>query len=337
MGVRAPHGWKSRQYPLVRDFADTVRPRRLVSAAADADVDRVLTLLREEGPLTGAELVQRTRQEPMPLWRMCKLVPEIIGEHVGQRYLRLDRAVEGYARLSPSIRREFLTYTVVGVEGDQDAVNARTQALTAEAQRVSRVKSHTAREHMASIMAEVGLDRRAGDDVTFIIAGDVTYGMAHEVPRPESSTGQLVVGSDLDVIVVATDDFPQDLLTRLDQAVYRRKHYLLKHPGHREEIDYIVKRLAKVREQVAFDSFEHGVAAKILHEGQLLCGSFAVFEEVKRLVTEAGVPERIAELQAAAIEDRLLAERHLLESDDDHRTGQHFNLFYTREEGDEIY
>ena len=305
--------------------------------STEADAARVLELLREAGPLTGAELVERTRLEPLPLWRLCKLAPEIIGEHVGQRYLRLDRAVEGYARLSPSIRREFLTYTVVGAQGDEAAVRTRAEALTAEAARISRVKSHTAREHMASIMAEVGLDRRAGDDVTFIIAGDVTYGMAHEVPRPESSTGQLVVGSDLDVIVVATDDFPQDLLQRLDEAIYRRKHYLLKHPGHREEIDYIVKRLDTVREQVAFDSFEHGVAAKILHEGQLLCGSFTVFEEVKRLVEAAGVPARIAELEAAAVDDRAAAERHLLETAADHRSGQYFNLFYTREEGDEIY
>lgn len=303
----------------------------------DVGPDTVLDLLRAAGPLTGAELVERARMEPLPLWRLCKLTPEIIGEHVGRRYLRLDRAVEGYARLSPSIRREFLTYTVLGERGQEEAVSARAQALTAEAAQISRVKSHTARENMASIMAEVGLHRREADDVTFIIAGDVTYGMAHSVPRPESSTGQLVLGSDLDVIVVATDDFPEDLLRQLDQAIYRRKHYLLVHPGHREEIDYIIKRLAKVREQVAFDSFEHGVAAKILDEGQLLCGSFAVFEEVKRLVAQAGVPQRIAELEAAAVHDRERAEQHLLETAADQRMGEYFNLFYTREEGDEIY
>lgn len=303
----------------------------------EAGVDRVLSLLGDKGPLTGAELVEQARMEPLPLWRLCKSTPEILGEHVGQRYLRLDRAVEGYARLSPSIRREFLTYTVLGVRGQEDAVCARAEALTAEAEQISRTKSHTARESMASIMAEVGLHRREADDVTFIIAGDVTYGMAHSVPRPESSTGQLVVGSDLDVIVVTTDDFPEDLLKQLDQAIYRRKHYLLVHPGHREEIDYIIKRLSKVREQVAFDSFEHGVAAKILHEGQLLCGSFTVFEEVKRLVAEAGVPQRIAELEAVAVADRELAAQHLLETAADQRVGEFFNLFYTREEGDEIY
>ncbi len=38
----------------------------------------------------------------------------------GRRYMRLDSAVEGYARLSPSIRREFLTYTLVGLAGQEE-------------------------------------------------------------------------------------------------------------------------------------------------------------------------------------------------------------------------
>ena len=42
-------------------------------------------------------------------------------------------------------------------------------------------------------------------------------------------------------------------------------------------------------------------------------------------------------MEAQAIEDRRTAEAHLLNSTDDNRTGEHFNLFYTREEGDEIY
>ena len=42
-------------------------------------------------------------------------------------------------------------------------------------------------------------------------------------------------------------------------------------------------------------------------------------------------------MEKAAIEDRAAAEAHLLESPVDARTGEHFNLFYTREEGDEIY
>ena len=79
------------------------------------------------------------------------------------------------------------------------------------------------------------------------------------------------------------------------------------------------------------------VASKILHEGQMLCGSPDVFETVKKLVEASGVPEKLSAMEAQAAEDRRAAEAHLLDSPADTRTGEHFNLFYTREEGDEIY
>jgi hypothetical protein len=297
----------------------------------------IIELLEHDGPQTGAELLERTRLEPLPLWRLCRGCAEIHFEMIGRRFLRLDRAVDGYARLSPSIRREFLTYTVLGLASQQSAVMARAQQLKVETERISRFKSNVARESMASIISELGMQEALTSKVTFIIAGDVTYGMSHAVPRPEPSTGSMVRGSDLDIIVVATDDFSGEALRELDDAVHRRKHFLLVHPDHREEIDYVIKRLDKVREQLRFDTFEHMVASKILYEGQMLCGSAEVFETVKALVREHGVPEKLAALEARAAEDRCAAEAHLLDSSADTRTGEHFNLFYTREERDEIY
>ena len=297
----------------------------------------IIELLEGAGPRTGAELLEQTRMEPLPLWRLCRGCTDIHFELIGRRFLRLDRAVEGYARLSPSVRREFLTYTVLGLASQQSAVTARAKQLKAEIEQISRIKSNLARESMASIVSELRMPEALTANVVFIIAGDITYGMSHAVPRPETSTGTMVRGSDLDIIVVATDGFPEEALKELDEAIYRKKHYLLVHPDHREEIDYVVKRLAKVREQLRFDTFEHMVASKILHEGQMLCGGAKVFDAIKGLVGEYGVPEKLSVMEAQAEEDRRVAEAHLLDSSADTRTGEHFNLFYTREEGDEIY
>ena len=102
--------------------------------------DGVIQVLKEDGPRTGAELLERTRMEPLPLWRLCRGRAEIHFQPIGRRFLRLDRAVEGYARLSPSIRREFLTYTVIGTNQQREAIATRCQALQAEAMRVSQHK-----------------------------------------------------------------------------------------------------------------------------------------------------------------------------------------------------
>jgi hypothetical protein len=301
-------------------------------------VSEIVELLGREGPLTGAELIDQTQQDALPLWRACRSSPEIGYELVGRRYLRLDRTIDGWARLSPSIRREFLTYTVFGGPGQDAVVSERARKLTRDADRISRAKSYLARDVMASILQELGLGYPLDAKVTFIIAGDVTYGMAHAVPRPEPSTGQLVRGSDLDVIAVAEDDFPAEALAQLDAAIHRKKHYLLVSPSHHEEIDYVVKHVALVREQLMFDTFEHCVASKILHEGEMLCGSREVFDLTKMLVEQSGVPAKLAGLERQAAQARAAAEDYLLHCDDSGSpSARYFNHFYSRDEHDEIY
>jgi len=293
--------------------------------------------LERDGPLTGAELVARTEQEALPLWRACRTSDKIGYELVGRRYLRFDRTLDSWARLSPSIGREFLTYTVFGGSGQEVALRKRADKLARDSERISRVKSYLARETMASVLAETEPGAALAGKVTFIIAGDVTYRMAHAVPRQEPSTGLMVRGSDLDVIVVASDDMPEHALRELDSAIYRRKHYLLVNPAHREEIDYVVKRVAKVREQLRLDTFEHCVASKILHEGEMLCGSREVFDLVKTLVWESGVAGWIAELTRQAASERATAEQYLISDGGDAPADRYVNLFYTREEHAEIY
>ena len=75
-------------------------------------------LVAERGPLTGAELQSALGSDMFRLWKVCMTDPALELRRVGRRYVRLDRTIEGFARLSPSILREFMTYTVVGACGD---------------------------------------------------------------------------------------------------------------------------------------------------------------------------------------------------------------------------
>ena len=297
----------------------------------------IVNIINETGPLTGWQLLEKSGLEALPLWQICRQTPEIRAECAGRRYLRLDRNVEGFARLSPSIRREFLTYTVLGLENQGPSIEARVQKLSEEVQQISRAKFDLARESMRSVAQSLPVWESIQEQVCFIIAGDVTYGMAHAVPRPEVSTGKMVRGSDLDIIVIAEDDVAKDTLRDLDQAIFRKKHYLLVHPNYHEEIDYLVKDIAKVGQQLAFDSFQHMIASKIIHEGELLYGSVAVFRKIKALVEEMMVPDKIAAMEKQAAEDRKQAEISLLEADTAQVNTPFLNLFYTHKEGDEIY
>jgi hypothetical protein len=295
----------------------------------------IADILVQTGPLTGAELVAASGStEILPLWRACH-APGLQLRRTGRRYMRLDSAVEGYARLSPSIRREFLTYTCVGLASQTDLLAARAAELEHQTAAISNEKLTLARASICMALADLPAEPLLLQNAAFMIAGDITYQMAHRVPRPEKSSGRMVRGSDLDVIVVVADTLPESAIQTLDDAIYRQKHYLLTHPDHQEEIDYVLKPLEKVRQQLAFDRFEHMVACKILCECQLLYGSPFLFGEVMKLVDASGVRQKLDAQQAAAETARAEAERILL---DPAACGpNHLHLFYTREESDEIY
>ena len=297
----------------------------------------ILSLFKEDGPQTGWQLLERTHMEALPLWQLCRQTPTIRFELVGKRFLRLDREVDGYARLSPSIRREFLTYTVLGMKIQSALIHARVQMLGQEIQRISRTKFNLARETMISVVQSLPQGETIKKQVCFLIAGDITYDMAHDVPRPELSTGRMVRGSDMDIIAVADDVTPPEVLRALDDAIFKKKHFLLVHPDYQEEIDYLVKTLSKVRAQLAFDTFEQRIASKILNEGQLLYGSASVFQTIKKMVKESGLSEKISLLEQQALKNRQEAEIALLHADPKRHDSAFYNLFYTREEGDEIY
>jgi hypothetical protein len=297
----------------------------------------IVDILKEKGPQTGGQLMERTGLDPLPLWLICRRTPDIRFECIGKRFVRLDRNVEGYARLSPSIRREFLTYTMLGLDEQSMEITEKAQQLREEIRTISRTKLDLAREAMDSTVQSLSSWESAQEQICFLIAGDITYDMAHTVPRPEISTGKMVRGSDLDIIVIAEDNVPEETLKALDDAIFRKKHYLLVHPNYQEEIDYLVKNMAKVREQLAFDTFQHMIASKIMYESELLYGSASVFNKVKGLVEEFGVPEKLAILEQRAMENRKEAEISLLQSHVNQVDEVSLNLFYTREEGDEIY
>jgi hypothetical protein len=294
-------------------------------------------LLTTHGPCTGAELLALAKTEVFPLWQACRMQSDIVMRHAGRRYLRLDKRVEGYARLSPSIRREFLTYTVVGTNPQMEAITTRCLALEQEALRVSQYKRELMREVIQRIIEYNPHRERLQAHLCCMIAGDVTYGMAHTVERPEPSTGRLVRGSDLDLIVISDEHLTPEELTSLDETLYREKWNMLVLPQIREEIDYIIKDVAKVMDQLHFDSFRHMIACKILHESEFLYGNAELFEHIKHLVDESGVPEKLARMEERAIQERETTERQLVTHpvEEQQETWQH--LFYTSEEREEIY
>jgi hypothetical protein len=209
------------------------------------------------------------------------------------------------------------------------------EAFRRETDRISREKRDVAKQSVVSTVDIMEAKDLILEKACFILAGDVVYDMAHSVSRPEKSTGEMVRGSDLDIIIVTEDDFDPEVHRILDDSIHKRKHILL--VNDREELDYLIKSMSRVREQLKFDKFSSMVASKILHEGQFLYGNMAVFQNVEKLVEEYGISEKLHELELQATDNRNQAEAQLLNIDMETESSEYLNLFFTRAEEDEIY
>jgi hypothetical protein len=297
---------------------------------------RIIDLLERTGPRTGAEIHRALGGDRFALWKTCMLSPPLAVARAGRRYLRLDRRVDGYHRLSPSILREFLTYTVVGLADNPAAIEQGRNEIRAHIRDVSRKKRELATSIMIDVAAPLGGGREEDKEYCVVLAGDIVYEMAHDVDRPERSTGEMVRGSDLDVVVIVSDEAPELLVQQLDDAIYRKKYQYLKDPAFREEIDYTVKRFGKLRQQAEFDTFERMVACKILDEGVLVYGSQEVFAQAKTLLSECGVVDRLRAMERLAVRAREQQEQVLLRGKEETLGRKDLLLFYTTDESEEF-
>jgi hypothetical protein len=293
-------------------------------------------LLAIHGPCTGAELLGLAEVKVFALWKACCTQPDIVMRRVGRRYLRLDQAVEGYARLSPSIRREFLNYTVVGLIEQIDEVATRCLELQQEFVRASQHKRQLAQDVIRRVIESNPNRERLRTHVCYMIGGAVIYDMAHTFERLESSTGRLVRGSDLDLVIVSDEELTAEEQEDLDGLVYREKWHMMVLPQFREEIDYVVKDVVKVLTQLQFDTLQHMIACKILRESEFLYGSVGLFDHIKQLVGEFGIPDKLKRMEDRAIQERETAEMQLLRHPETWRAQAWRHLFFTDAVWEEI-
>jgi hypothetical protein len=298
--------------------------------------NEIIRLIKEKGPLRGDEIQNEMDADPLLLWRVCHLSQVLDICRVGTRYLRLDRRIDGFARLSPSILREFLTYTAIGLREDRLSLEEKAGSILAHIEKVSQAKSDMAYSIVSTLVDRIGAGDLIKEKACFIIAGDIVFNMDHDVPRPERSTGKLVKGSDMDIVVVLDNRFPKDLMKRLDDEIFKEKYNYLISPYLREEIDYIVKYVDRVKEQLAFETFKHMVACKILQEGTLLFGSEEIFHEIKSMLKDNGVLDKLVEIEGKARLFREKAEKYLLTEDLAKIKEERLNQFYPSDESEEF-
>jgi len=291
---------------------------------------RVIEMIRAKGPRIGKELALDLPDVPsLALWQACYKSRELHISHFASYYLRFDITRGDQVRLSPSILRDFLSFTLFGLPGQREQMIERQGTLSNYHREVSKQKIDVAQEVMSGLLVKMPREIRA--NLCAFIAGDLAYFLAHNEPREHSGLGEMIRGSDIDIIVIY-HDLCEEVVKGIEDDMTQLKNYYLRHPDYRHEIDFIVKSRTKMERQFGYTDIHDKIASKIAYESMFLGGSLPLYMTLRDAMERTGVDELIEIDFAHALKDRKHAMRSLLahgsgELDDETRS-----LFYFSQE-----
>ena len=273
----------------------------------------VIASIRENGPMLGKELVEHHPDKNyLQLWQACFTCDEIMISHFSRYYLRYDITREDSIRLSPSILRDFLSFTLFSLPGQREQVIDRQVLLSNHHRVVSMEKTQIARNILRQIMRKI--PREEHHLLCAFLAGDIAYFLAHREPREVAAIGEMVNGSDIDIIIVE-DGLSEESIQLIDQEMMSFKNYYLRHPDYREEVDYICKSKETMFDQLAYQNIDQKIASKIAYEAISLAGSVEIFSQIKNQVDAAGTKDLIERDFLYGLDNRKKAMRTLLSTD----------------------
>jgi len=292
--------------------------------------NKIIHTLTDRGPLTGAELLAALRPiDQFVLWQNCFRSPTLQITSFASYYIRYDVGRENMLRLSPSILRDFLTFTLIALPHQRDALHRKQLTLCNNHRDTSYRKIRIAMEVLSELDGKV--DPQAMSSLAAFVAGDICYFMGHDEERPNAS-GKNMSGSDIDIIIVHEDDANPDELKKIDKHLFERKGILMKLPNYRQEIDYVIKPVSRLKKQLGYGTIDEKIACKIVYESLFIWGSTPFYLKIRRLLETSGVNEMITSDFSKSIEERSAAVKELLNSNMSDISPEVMKLFFATQE-----
>ncbi|HPE49037.1 MAG TPA: hypothetical protein PLR76_11595 [Hyphomonas sp.] len=292
---------------------------------------RVIGFIAENGPQLGKELALALPDVPvLALWQACYRSEAFHMSHFASYYLRFDVTRDDQVRLSPSILRDFMSFTLFGLPGQREQMIERQGTLANMHREISREKIAVAQLVMKQLFVSLGREVRS--QLCAFIAGDLAYFLAHNEPREHAASGEMVKGSDIDIVIILSESLPDEIKTRIDAEMTALKSLYLRHPQYRHEIDFICKRKSVMERQFQYTDIHDKIASKIAYESMFLGGSLTLYMEVRDAMSRTGVDRLIEQDFEHALKDRKHAMRTLLNVPGDTIDDETRSLFYFSQE-----
>ena len=273
----------------------------------------IIDAINANGPLLGKELMEKLRTDDyLEVWRACFNSGFLQISHFARYYLRYDITRDEFIRLSPSILRDFLSFTILSLPHQRNNVIDRQVFLSNSHREISIKKMQIAMEAFFYLPKK---DREyLARHACSFLSGDIAYFLAHEEPRESKSLGKVMGGSDIDIITVFRDDADIDRIRLIEDQFLKIKFQILKSTGYKEEIDFIFKSRATMESQFAYGDIHQKIASKILFESIYIFGALDLYMDIKKALDVSGTKAAIEEDFQRALTGRKTSMKTLLET-----------------------
>jgi hypothetical protein len=255
-------------------------------------VERVTDLLREHEPMPGWKLSKQLPDvDPISLWRTCYVSRRIRIRNCARYYLRYDITRDNVLRLSPSILRDFLTFSLIYLpEQAVKAVEGGT-LMANKFRAISLRKLSRARQALLALEPE--LQRELNDHCVVFLSGDIAYFLAHDTPRQHKTLEVPIRGSDIDIVIVTNHEADPTNIEAIENGLLKIKRQYLMAPSIREELDFIVKPVERMLDQLSYSDIHEKIASKILYESYFLMGRIDIYESLLKNLEMRGTRAQI--------------------------------------------
>ena len=273
-----------------------------ISRSPDLEA-RIRALLSERGPMIGKELLAALGDvNSMIVWKICRGSPRFRLKNSARYYLRYDITRENQLRLSPSILRNFMSFTLVHLANQSVRAVERSILLSNLHRVISLKKLQFARQAILSLKPETRAVLQ--EHACAFIAGDISYFLAHDEPRRVNDTDFMVKGSDIDIVFVHTPQVSADFVKSAEEEFTKIKFKYLKDPAITQEIDFIFKPISKMIDQLSYNSIAEKIASKILYESSYLFGSLEMYDAMTKQLKLHGTETKIDRDFETALSER---------------------------------
>ena len=255
-------------------------------------VREIETVLAERGPLTGKQLVDALETKNyLGVWKACFQSDLFRTVNSARYYLRYDITRENLLRLSPSVLRDFFSFTLIYLSDQKSEAVHRSVLLANKHRKIRLKKIQVARNAILSF--EPDIRRELAENACSFIAGDIAYFLAHEEERHHPQLETKINGSDIDILIVHRDNFDPEIIATAEKQMLGFKFRALKDARVGQEIDFLFKPVKKMKSQFQYGNIHEKIACKILYESFFLFGNIEMYENLSNDLQYSGTVDRI--------------------------------------------